>query len=115
MAAITTYLLISGIEEPGVVQSHALFEEHDFELRDRFEPDGEQLPALQFAMEHPIEEAVDLEEDIRQLSVDVPEATVVMCEVEERFDHVERLQLNVFSNGKRGGNIEHGYVLNIGS
>jgi len=114
MAATTIYLLVSGIEEPGTVQSHALFETHDFEVRERFETSGDQHAALTFAVEQPIEEAVDLEGDVRQFSADVPEATVVMCEVEERFDQVERLQVNVFSNGKQGGNIEHGYVFNVG-
>lgn len=115
MAATTTYLLVSEVNKPDAVRSHALFETHDFEVRQRLEASSDQHAAFTFAVEQSIEEAVDLEEDVRQFSADIPEATVVMCVVEERFDQVERLQVNVFSNGKQGGNIEHGYVFNVGS
>jgi len=114
MAATTIYLLVSGVKEPDTVQSHSLFEIYDFDVRERFETSSDQHAALTFAVEQPIEEPVDLEGEVRQFSADVPEATVVMCEVEERFDQVERLQVNVFSNGKQGGDIEHGYVFNVG-
>lgn len=114
MAATTTYLLVSGLEDPESIRSHPLFETHDFELRERLEASSDQLDALTFAVKQPIEEAVDFKDEVQQLSADVPEATVVICEVEERFDQVERLELNVFSNGKQGGDIEHGYVFNVG-
>ncbi len=115
MATLTTYLLISGASDLEAVQEHDLISECNFECRERSEAGDEQLPAVQFALEEPLDEADDLEESARQLSTDVPDASVVLCEVEERFDQVERLQMVVFRDGKRGSDLEHGYILNVGS
>jgi len=115
MATVTTYLLVSGPSAPEAVREHDLFEEYEFEHRETIESGEQQLPALQFALKYPLEEAVELTEAIRQFSKEVPDATVVLCEVEERFDQVERLQMIVFRDGKRGGDIEHGFIYNVGS
>jgi len=114
MATITTYLLVTGAE-PEAVRSHELIEAYDFKERDAYEPSDQQLPAIKFALEQPLEETDDLEEKARELSADVSPAGVVMCEVEERFDQVERLQVVVFQEGKRGGGLEHGHFYNLGT
>ena len=114
MATLTTYLLVSGIKQPEGIQSHDLFESYDFKERERVESDDQGLPTLKYVLERSLEGAADLEEDVRALSADIPGSTVVMCEVEERFDQVERLQLIVFRNGRRGGDVEHGYIFNVG-
>jgi hypothetical protein len=115
MATITTYLLVSGPETPETVSDHEVFTEYAFDHRGTQEAGEHQLPAVTFALEQPLEEADDLDAAVRKLSLDLPAATVVLCEVEERFDQVERLQLCVYSNGKRGGTLDHGYVFNVGS
>lgn len=114
MATITTYLLVSNPDHPEAVREHSLFSAFDFDHRETIESGQRQLPALRFAIQHRLEEDVELEEAVRRFSRDVPEATVVLSEVEERFDQVERLQVVVFRDGKRGGNVEHGYIYNVG-
>lgn len=114
MATITTYLLVSGLEDPRSVLDHDLFGDYAFEQRETQEAGEHQRSALTFALEQPLDEAEDLSGAIRDFSADVPSATVVLCEVEERFDQVERLQLHLFRNGKDGGDLEHGYVFNVG-
>lgn len=115
MATITTYLLVWGTEENEVVRSHQLFDEHDFEQRETHEAGQHQLPVVKFALEKPLEEAVDLEEDVRDYSTTVPDANVLLCTVEERFDQVEQVQLVVFRDGKQGGGIEHGHFFQVGT
>lgn len=114
MATITTYLLVSGPEAPEAVSDHEVFAEYAFDHRGTQAAGEQQLPAVTFALEQPLEEAADLDAAVRDLSADLPEATVVLCEVEERFDQVERLQVYVYRNGKRGGTLDHGYVFNVG-
>ncbi len=115
MATITTYLLVSGAEQSAAVPDHNLFSTYSFEERGRQEAGEQQLSTLTFALEQPLDDAADLDEEVRAFSADIPAATVVLCEVEERFDQVEWLQLQVFRNGKQGGDIEHGYVFNVNS
>lgn len=114
MATITTYLLVSGPEQPEAVSDHALFSEYGFDHRGTQAAGEQQLPAVTFALQQPLDEADDLDDAVRDLSSDLPAATVVLCEVEERFDQVERLQMHVYCNGKRGGTLDHGYVYNVG-
>lgn len=114
MASVTTYLLVSGPEQPAVVPEHVLFSTYAFEQRGRQGGGEQQLSSFTFALEQPLDDAEDLKEVVCSFSADVPMATVVLCEVEERFDQVERLQLQIFRNGKQGGDIEHGYVFNVG-
>lgn len=114
MATITTYLLVSDAEDPELVSEHDIFEKYAFEHRETQEAGEHQCPAVTFALEQPLDEAEDLSGATRDFSEKVPSATVVLCEVEERFDQVERLQLRLFRNGKDSGDLEHGYVLNVG-
>lgn len=116
MATVVTYLLVSAPNDPEAVRSHPLLEEHGFErqpMEDRDEK--ETLPALRFAVASALEESASLEAPCRELSAAFPEATVTFCEVEERFDQVEHLRSVVFIEGQRVGEIEHGYVFNMGA
>lgn len=116
MATVVTYLLVSNPENPDAVESHPIIGEHGFERRPMGEDDADDaLPARKFAVAHPLEDRADLEAPCRQLSASFPEATVTYCEVEERFDHVEHLRSIVFIDGQRAGDIEHGYVFNVGT
>ena len=114
MASITTYLLVSGPAKPEAVPDHDLFDDYEFDRREMQEAGEGQLPALTFSLQHPLEEPVDLAEPVRRFSRDVPDATVVLCTTEERFDQVEHLDVRVFRDGKRGGDFEHGYIFNVG-
>lgn len=114
MATVVTYLLVSDPEDPDAVRSHPLLERHGFEPRPMDEPDEESRPALQFAATGALEDRPDLKGPCRQLSAAFPHATITYCEVEERFDHVEHLRSIVFIDGKQAGEIEHGYVFNVG-
>ncbi|MCS3640155.1 hypothetical protein [Salinibacter ruber] len=116
MATVVTYLLVSNPEDPEAVRSHALIDEHELEERPIEDDETEETRlALKFAATSALEDRADLESPCRQLSEAFPEATVTYCEVEERFDHVERLRSVVFIGGKRAGHIEHGYVFNVGT
>ncbi|WP_103026822.1 hypothetical protein [Salinibacter altiplanensis] len=114
MAKVVTYLLVCNPEDLEAVRSHSIIDEHGFEGRPMEESD-EALPALKFVTESALEDHTDLERPCRELSEAFPEATVTYCEVEERFNHVEHLRSVVFIDGTRAGNIEHGYVFNVGA
>lgn len=115
MATVVTYLLVSDPKDPDAVRSHPVLEEHGFEPRRMERDESEALPALKFAVTSALEESPSLEAPCRQLSAAFPEATVTFCEVEERFDQVEHLRSVVFIGGRQAGEIEHGYVLNVGA
>lgn len=114
MATLKTYLLISGLGSPDPVTDSPIVEKYGFEHLETYEPGPEQQASVTFVGERPLEEAVDLEAPLRELSSDVPSATIIACEVEERFDQVERLSMQVFRDGKKGGSVEHGYIFNVG-
>jgi len=116
MATVVTYLLVSNPADPEAVRAHPILDEHGFEGRPiEEEATEDSLPALRFAATSALEDRPDLETPCRELSGAFPEATVTYCEVEERFDHVEHLRSVVFIDGNRAGNIEHGYVFNVGT
>jgi putative NIF3 family GTP cyclohydrolase 1 type 2 len=116
MATVVTYLLVSNPDDPEAVRVHPTLEDHNFELHPMEEKgEGDTLPALRFAVASALEDRTSLEVPCKQLSSDFPEATVTLCEVEERFDQVEHLRSVVFIGGRRAGEIEHGYVLNVGT
>lgn len=116
MATLVTYLLVSDPSDPEAVSAHSLLQEHGFEQRPMEETEGrDALPALRFAVASALEDSTSLEEPCRELSTAFPEATVTFCEVEERFDQVEHLRSIVFIDGQKAGEIEHGYVLNVGT
>lgn len=116
MATVVTYVLVSNPDDPDAVRSHPTIGEYELEGRPIQEDEPEEtLPALKFAATSALEDRTDLETPCRELSEAFPEATVTYCEVEERFDHIEHLRSVVFIGGKRAGNIEHGYVFNVGT
>lgn len=115
MATIVTYLLVSNPADPEAVRSHPFVQEHGFEPEPIEEDEDEALPALRFAVASVLEESTSLKGPCRELSAAFPEATVTFCEVVERFDQVEHLRSVVFIGGRQAGEIEHGYVFNIGT
>lgn len=115
MATVVTYLLVSAPKDPDAVGSHPILEEHGFEPRRMERDESEAPPALKFVVTSALEDSPSLEAPCRQLSAAFPEATVTFCEVEERFDQVEHLRSVVFIGGQQAGEIEHGYVLNVGT
>jgi len=114
MATVVTYLLVSNPDDPDAVRSHPILEAHGFEPQPMPETDDERLPALKFAVGSALDDRSPLEAPCRELSEAFPNATITYCEVEERFDHVEHLRSVVFIGGKQAGEIEHGYVFNVG-
>lgn len=114
MATKITYLIVSGSDDISAVQDHPFVAESGLERQDTRESGPQQAAAVTFAVEQTLEEGDKLIEPARKMSTDFPEATVVLCEVEERFDQVERLQTIVFMDGKNAGDIEHGYIYNVG-
>lgn len=115
MATVVTYLLVSDPKDPQSVRSHPLLEDHDFETHSAKQEESDALPALRFSTTNALEDRPNLENPCRKLSSNFPEATITLCEVKERFDQVEHLRSVVFMDGKRAGEIEHGYVLNVGT
>lgn len=114
MATVVTYLLVSNPSDPDAVRSHPTLQEHGFEPQPMDDAEEDALPALKFAVASALEDSASLEAPCREVSAAFPEATITFCEVEERFDQVEHLRSIVFIDGKKAGEIEHGYVLNVG-
>ena len=112
MASLTTYLLVSGVERPADVESHPAVEARALEVRDTIGDDP--VPRITLVDERPLEEAEPLDETARTLSEAFPDATVLLSTVEERFDHIERVETVLYRDGKNAGKIEHGYVFNVG-
>ena len=116
VANVITYLLVSDPDDPEAVRSHPLVDEHGFELHaSENEPENTERPAVRLAVGSALEDGDSLEEPCRELSAAFPEAVVTYCEVEERFDQIEHLRSVVFINGRHAGEIEHGYVFNMGA
>lgn len=114
MASVTTYLLVSGANEQEAVRTHSVVEDGELEVHDTREKEADRLAGITLKHESPLEDRADLSEAAQTLSAAFPDAIVLLCEVEERFDHIERLQTKMYSGGKDAGHIEHGYVFNIG-
>lgn len=115
MASVITYLLVSNPDSKEAVQSHSIVKDHGFEVQETSKEQNESVPALRFVVRTPLEETSDLETPCRKLSAAFPETTVTYCEVEERFEQVEHVRTVVFIGGRHAGEIEHGYILNVGS
>jgi len=113
MASLTTYLLVSGVDDADEVTSHPIVDEWDLDVHTPADPEAD-VVTLTFVNTAPLEEAEDLEEAARDLSTAFPAAVVQVCAVEERFDQVERVQTVLYRDGMHAGEIEHGYVFNIG-
>jgi hypothetical protein len=116
MAAITTHLIFSGPEMEGEEAArHSLFEDVQFDDVQVLKSSSDQQPGLKMIHKSPLEEeAVDFSRLARQASEVFPTATVLVMNVEERFDQVERVQTRLYIGGKNAGEVEHGYVFNIG-
>ncbi len=114
MATVVTYLLVSNPKDPDAVRTHPTLREHGFEPRPMGDGEESELPALKFAVASALEDSPSLEAPCRELSADFPDATITFCEVEERFEQVEHLRSVVFIDGKQAGEIEHGYLFNVG-
>lgn len=114
MATVTTYLLVSGADDPEAVRAHSVVEEAALEVQDTRDGDADRLSGVTFTHEAPLDDRDDLRETAQAVSESFPDAVVLLCEVEERFDHIERLQTKMYRGGRDAGNIEHGYVFNIG-
>lgn len=115
MATVVTYLLVSNPSDPDAVREHPILQEHGFEPRPLETAEDDSLPALRFAVASALEDSESLQEPCRRMSATFPEATITFCEVEERFDQVEHLRSIIFIDGKKAGEIEHGYLLNVGA
>lgn len=115
MATVVTYLLVSDPDDPEAVRSHPMLEEHGFEPQPMEDREEEARPALRFAVASTLEDSESLEAPCRELSAAFPEATVTYCAVEERFDQMEHLRSVVLIGGRPAGEIEHGYVYNMGA
>ncbi len=116
MAAVTTYLLFSGPELDGeTVTRHSLFDDVEFDEVEVREASTEQQPRLHLTYEGALEEEeADFSRLAREASEVFPAAAVLVVEVEERFGQVERVQTRLFIGGKDAGEVEHGYVFNVG-
>lgn len=115
MASVITYLVVSAPDDPSAVQGHAALEDTPFELQEATGAADGQVPSLTFAHQAPLEDASDLNATARTLSDAFPEAIVLLTVIEERFDHIERLKSKMYSAGNDAGELEHGYIFNIGS
>ncbi len=115
MASRTTYLIVSNTNDVDAVQSHPFIEEQGFELQERWEGEEDVIPSLKFVLSRPLEETPGFEEPTSNFSSAFPDATVILCEVEERFNQIDHLQTVVFIDGQRAGEFEQGYILNVGS
>lgn len=113
MASLTTYLLVSGTDAPRDIETHPTLESYEWAVRDVTDDEGT-VPRITLVHDCPLEDRVDLSEPARALSDALPDATVILSVVEERFDHIERLETVLYRDGNKAGNIEHGYVFNVG-
>lgn len=115
MASVVTYLLVSNPKDPDVVRTHPIIQKHGFEPQTANNGDESEPPALKFAVASALEDSSSLEAPCRKLSAAFPEATITFCEIEERFDQIEHVRSVVFIDGQQAGEIEHGYVFNVGT
>lgn len=114
MSEITTYLLVSSPESTDDVTSHPAIEKYGLRLNEEKSRAEDTSPVLHFSVSHPIEEHKRLIGPARQLSDAFPQSTVTLCMIEERFSQIERVHSVVFMEGQQVGEVEHGYVYNVG-
>lgn len=115
MAHITTYLLVSGLNEDDTPETHPVLEESGFEVDTRFCENSESCTAVRFSVQQPIEENEPKEETATEISNAFPESTVTLAVVEHRFGQIEHVQTTVFTDGSYAGEIEHGLLYNVGA
>jgi len=130
MATVVTYILVSDPQDPDAVRSHPVIDAHGLEpqpideqsigKKDETRESGERATgdtraALRFSVARPLEDHERLDAPCRDLSSAFSEATVILCEVEERFDQIEHLRSVVFIGGQQAGHIEHGSIFSVGT
>jgi hypothetical protein len=145
MATVVTYVLVSDPQDPHAVRSHPAIDAHGLEPQpideqpideqsigeqsigeqsigekegeheSRQRAAGDVRAALRFSVARPLEDHERLDAPCRDLSSAFPEATVILYEVEERFDQIEHLRSVVFVGGRRAGHIEHGSIFSVGT
>lgn len=115
MADVVSYILISQPDDRNAVKEHSIIDEFGLELQHEEDDETDGLSSLRFGITSSLEEKPNLESPCRTLSSDFPKSVVTLCEVEERFDQVEHLRSVVYIRGQQAGEIEHGYILNVGS
>lgn len=113
MASNISYVLVSDPDDVTAVKNHDIVEEYDLNLHDMETEEGA-VATITFRLERPLEDAPDLATAARTLSSDFSTATVLLCDIEERFDHIERTHSRIFREGTNAGQVEHGFVFNIG-
>ena len=114
MASQTTYLMVSTPDDPSSVPNHPVIEDYNLDLHTEQKRNDGQCKSITFIHESTLEEQSDLKKPARKLSMSFPSATIVLHVVEERFDHIEWVQTKLYSEGKEAGEIEHGYIFNVG-
>lgn len=125
MATVVTYILVSDPRDPDAVRSHPVIDEQPIDEQPIGEKDethesgeratGDTRAALRFSVARPLEDHERLDAPCRDLSSAFSEATVILCEVEERFDQIEHLRSVVFIGGQQAGHIEHGSIFSVGT
>jgi hypothetical protein len=113
MASLTTYLLVSHIDDPDEVKRHPVVAERAFDIHTPPDPEAE-IGSIAFVHRSALEDAEDLGPAARELSTAFPSAIVQLCVFEERFDQLERGRAVLYKDGTHAGEIEHGYIFNIG-
>lgn len=114
MAKVTTYLLVSNLKEGKTPEDHQVIGERGFEVEKIFDQKDSVTRAVQFSVEYPIEENESMKETATEISEAFPESTVTLCEVEQRLGQIEHVHTTVFQNGSYAGEIEHGFLYNVG-
>lgn len=115
MATVTSYLILSGSEsDVEAIPGHSLLEDVSFDDMEVIESSADQQPRVKIKHTSALEEETDYNRIAREMSASFPTSTVLVVEVEERFDQVERVQTRLYMEGKSAGEVEHGYVFNIG-
>jgi hypothetical protein len=114
MASQITYVVVSSPNDLSLVREHAVIEEYDFHTHAHQKKETDQCASVTFVHETTLEDGTDMTKPAKELSTAFPDATVVLHVIEERFDHIERLQMKMYSEGKYAGEVEHGYIFNIG-
>lgn len=114
MAQVTTYLLVSGLKEDEHPKNLPILKKSEFEIEKEFREKTTSCDAVRFSFQCPIEEHESKEGMASELSNTLPESTVTLCAMEERFGQIERIQTTVFRDGCYAGGIEHGSLYNVG-
>jgi len=112
VATVVTYVLLPDAgDDPDILQ-HPLLDERGFEQTE--EEEGEAPSILQLKAEWPLEDHEETRKPYRTLSASVPDATLIVWTVVERFQQIEHLRTDVYRGGTRVSGFERGFVYNVG-